>query len=106
MRAIRTSTSNHSIGPPAGQEGEIGALPCEIVDTDLGRFIYSTWVLSDEERQAIANGLNIRLGVGDIGAFPPVSLGVTHDGTETTASLTEGSNSCHAPPVTAPPPLR
>jgi hypothetical protein len=30
------------------------------------------WVISDEERQMIANGANVQLDVWWIGAFPPV----------------------------------
>lgn len=84
MRAVATVRTNHNFGPPPGREETIGDLPCEIVEEDGGphdgsRWIYSVWQLSDEERQSIANGYNVRLGVGWIGAFPPVSLGVTHE---------------------------
>lgn len=79
MTPIETEASNHNFGPPPGQEEHIGDLPCEIVETDQGRYIYSVWEPTDAERQAIANGQNVRLGVGWIGSFPPVSLGVTHE---------------------------
>jgi hypothetical protein len=83
MLPVKTALSNHNFGPPAGRDGDIGDLPCQIVVEENGdRFVYSVWKLSDEERRAIANGLNLRLGVGWIGGFPPVSLGVTHEGTE------------------------
>lgn len=78
MRPIKTARSNHNFGPPPGKEGEIGNLPCEIVDYDGGeRYIYSVWKPSRAEREAIANGQNVSLGVGWIGGFPPVSLGIT-----------------------------
>jgi hypothetical protein len=82
VRPIQTEASNHNFGPPRGHETDIGDLPCEIVEADLGRYIYSVWELNDAERKAIASGQNLRLGVGWIGGFPPVSLGVTHE-TET-----------------------
>lgn len=81
MKPVKTRTStNHNFGPPLGvTDGSIGDLPCEIVDEDGSRTIYSVWELSDADREAIANGWNIRLGVGWIGGFPPVSVGVTHE---------------------------
>jgi hypothetical protein len=80
VKPIKTLQSNHNFGPPPNvTDGSIGDLPCEIVDDDGSRTIYSVWELSDADRQAIANGWNIRLGVGWIGAFPPVSVGVTHE---------------------------
>lgn len=81
MRPIRTENSNHNWGPPPGQEGVIGNLPCEFpVESDIGSvFTYAVYEPSQEERQLIAEGYNIRLGVGWIGGFPPVSLGVVHE---------------------------
>lgn len=80
MRPIKTLLSNHNFGPPTNvTDGSIGDLPCEIVETDRGRYVYSVWELSDDDRQGIANGWNIRLGVGWIGGYPPTSLGVTHE---------------------------
>lgn len=80
MKPIKTEHSNHNFGPPPNvTDGSIGDLPCQIVDEDGYREIVSVWEPSKAEREAIANGLNIRLGVGWIGAFPPVSLGVTHE---------------------------
>jgi hypothetical protein len=78
MRPVKVSTSNHNFGPPPGREGEIGDLPCQIVDERGYREIVSVWEPTPEERAAIANGQNVRMGVGWIGGFPPVSLGVTH----------------------------
>lgn len=79
MLPIKTTETNHNFGPPHGKEGEIGDLPCAFpVETEHGPFVYAVYELSDEDRKAIANGWNIRLGVGWIGAFAPVSLGVTH----------------------------
>lgn len=79
MRPIVTQETNHNFGPPPGKEGEIGDLPCaHPVQTEHGPFTYAVYELDDADREAIANGWNIRLGVGWIGGFPPVSLGVTH----------------------------
>lgn len=81
MKPIKTANSNHNFGPPVGQEETVGDLPCQVIDNEDGtRSIYSTWELSDADRNAIANGLNLRLGIAWMGAMPPVSLGVTHDG--------------------------
>lgn len=80
MRPVKTANSNHSFGPPVNvTDGSIGDLPCQIVDEEEYRTIYSVWEPSDAERRAIAAGQNVRLGVGWIGGFPPVSLGVTHE---------------------------
>ncbi len=79
MRAVKTSGMNHNFGPPAGHEATISDLPCLFADEGYGDCVFSVWELSDEERQAIANGYNVRLGVFWLGAMPPVSLGVTHE---------------------------
>jgi hypothetical protein len=83
MKSVKTISSNHVFGPPHGQEDKIGSLDCQIEENvgafGGGRVIWSVWELSDEDRKAISNGYNIRLGVGWIGAFPPVSVGVTHE---------------------------
>jgi hypothetical protein len=80
MKPVKTENSNHNFGPPHGKEGEIGDLPCQRVDHDDGtRTYFSTWELNDADRQAIANGENLQLGVAWIGAFPPISLGITHE---------------------------
>jgi hypothetical protein len=87
MRAVVTEKTNHNFGPPPGQEEYIGNLPCEMRDVDLGdglkmKFVYATYVPSDEERKAIAEGQNVELGVGWIGSFPPVR-GFGHYGIST-----------------------
>lgn len=79
MRVIQTAETNHNFGPPRGKEGEIGNLPCAFpVETEHGIFTYAVYEPTADERRAIAEGSNIRLGVGWIGGFPPVSLGITH----------------------------
>ncbi len=80
MRPIKTANSNHNFGPPLGQEEYIGDLPCEIVDEPgQHREVVSVWEPSPAERLAILNGQNIRLGIGWVGAFPPVSIVVTDE---------------------------
>lgn len=81
MHPLETPNTNHRFGAPPGREAQIGTLPCQIVQAEDGtRTIYSVWALSAADREAIANGLNLQLGVGWVGAMPPVSLGVTHEG--------------------------
>jgi hypothetical protein len=77
MRAVKTKLTTGNLAPPEGQEDKIDDLPFELRDTEIGQVICSVWVPSDDERRAIAEGQNIELGVGNIGIFPPVSLGVT-----------------------------
>lgn len=89
MLPVKTEQTNHNFGPPPGQEDEIGDLPCEFRDTDIGRIVYSTWAPSSGEREAIAAGQNIELGVGWLGSFPPVSLGVTPAGMPVAAAPRE-----------------
>jgi len=73
---LRTVKSNFTYKGP--REG-IGDLPCErIDDTEYGRVVRSVWLISDEERAAIAAGANIELDiVGE--PIPPVSLNVTYE---------------------------
>lgn len=79
MRPIVTQETNHNFGPPPGREGEFRALPCaHPVETKHGPVTYAVYELDDADREAIAAGWNIRLGVGWIGGFPPVSLAVTY----------------------------
>jgi hypothetical protein len=85
MRVIKTENTNHNFGPPPGQEDVIGDLPCQTVSTreawghGNGTVIFSVWQPTPEERRAICNGSNIRLGVGWLGTFPPVSVGITDE---------------------------
>ena len=78
MRPIETTETNYNLGPPPGKEDEIGSLPCFKDNDENGTVFYSVWEPSEGEREAIAKGGNIRLGVYWIGGFPPVSLGLTH----------------------------
>lgn len=81
MRAMRVASTNFTFNAPPGEEDRIYDLPCEIREesgrADGERRVYATFVLEDWEREAIAAGQNIELGVTWIGGFPPVSLAVT-----------------------------
>lgn len=85
MKPIKTENSNHNFGPPSGHEDHVGDLPCEIDDGDPfgfgegSRVIWAVYEPDEGERRAIANGQNIKLGIGWIGAFPPISMGVTEE---------------------------
>lgn len=85
MKAIKTDKSNHSFSPPPGREDVIDDLPCQLMPTQEawghngGTVVFSVWELNQSERDAIANGQNIKLGVGWTGSFPPVSVGITHE---------------------------
>ncbi len=78
MRPIVTPATNHNFAPPEGQEDTIGDLPCHFEDEDWGRVVWSEWEPTPTEREAIAKGHNLRLGIGWLGAFPPVYLGTVH----------------------------
>jgi hypothetical protein len=84
MKPIKTALSNYNFGPPPNADElgvPIGDLPCQFPVNENGfNQVVSVWEPSAEERAAIAAGHNIRLGVGWLGQFPPVSLGVTHEG--------------------------
>jgi hypothetical protein len=86
---VKTAETNMNYGPPAGLDGEIGDLPCARLTEHGHRGIYSVWELTDHERECIANGYNIRLGIIGMEPIPPVSLGVTHlqNAAETTTEV-------------------
>lgn len=85
MRPIKTENSNHNFGPPPGHDDHVGNLPCEIDDGDPfgfgegSRVIWAVYEPSEGERAAIVNGQNIKLGIGWIGGFPPISMGITDE---------------------------
>jgi hypothetical protein len=71
MRAVRTRTTNFTY---VGSPPEILDLPCRIE----GHLVFSVWLPSTLEREAIAQGANIELGV--VGhPIPPVSIAVTDE---------------------------
>lgn len=72
MRAVRTARSNFVWTGPTPDIGDLHAT----VDRDVGRTT-SVWEPTPEEREAIAAGANIALGV--YGLHPPVMLYVTDE---------------------------
>lgn len=85
MKAVKTRNSNHNFGPPPGLEDYVIDLPCQTMSSmdaygyGKGSVIFSVWEPTDEERKAISEGANVRLGVGWTGTFPPVSIGITDE---------------------------
>ncbi len=81
MLPVKTDRTDRNFGPPPGKEDEIGNLPYYFEEIPEGYTeVVSIWEPSEAERRAIATGQCIRLGIGWIGKFPPVSLGVTPEG--------------------------
>lgn len=78
MRAVKTGKPDEfTYGAPPGTEGQIGGLPCTREhDPELdATIVYSEWEPDPLEREAIAAGARIRLGiVGE--PIPPVSVNV------------------------------
>lgn len=72
MRPIKTPVTNDVYRAPPGREHEIGDLP---VYRPRHGEIHAVYTLTDEEREAIANGACIELGIYTE-PIPPVSLGV------------------------------
>lgn len=85
MRPIKTQNSNHNFGPPSGHEDHVGDLPCQIDDNNSfgfgegSRVVWAVYEPSESERAAISRGQNIKIGIGWIGGFPPISMGITHE---------------------------
>lgn len=76
MKPVRTRTSNCTY---LGPREDIGDLPCERVRYDDGdRVVYAVYELTDEDRKAIADGANVKLGIWTE-PIPPVSLRVTDE---------------------------
>jgi hypothetical protein len=69
-RPIRTTESNFTF---LGPSSNVADLPGQ---REAGRRFYSVWKLSDEEREAIAKGGNLELGIY-CDPIPPVSIVVT-----------------------------
>ena len=80
MIAKATENSNHVFKAPDGAK-DIHDLPCQLLKDETGQLeiVRSVWIISENERQMIANGANIELDVYWIGAFPPVAVNVTDE---------------------------
>ena len=81
MKPIKTYRSNFVY---AGPTPEILDLPCEVAVVDSGPqdgalITYSVWELNEEERESIARGGKIKLGIFHALPIPPVSLQIVHE---------------------------
>lgn len=76
MKPVRTTATNHGMGAPHGMEDDVGLLPVERSELNGSPVLYSVWELADHEREAIAAGANIQLGILGLG-MPPVTLGIS-----------------------------
>ena len=76
MRPIRTRKTTGIYGAPLGHEKEIGGLPYyrEKSGVGEGTQVVSVWTFSPEERDYIARGANLVLGILGMEPIPPVSL--------------------------------
>lgn len=72
MRPVRTRSSNFVYRGPAADIGDawVERRPAE-------RAVYLVWEPTPEEREQIAAGGNLKLGVHYLEPIPPVSLAVT-----------------------------
>lgn len=77
MEPIRTAETNFDYGPPRGHEGDIGNLPCMKGTNNGYPVVFAVYEPDDEERKAIAEGANLRMGLYGIEPICPVSLGIT-----------------------------
>lgn len=85
MKPITTEQTTGTYGAPRGLEAGIGGLPYyrEFVKEYGANEVMSVWAFTDEERESIAGGANLLLGIlGE--PIPPVSLALT-DQTEVPA---------------------
>lgn len=72
MIPIRTRGSNFVYRGPAPDVGDAW-----VERHRADHAVYLTWLVSDEDRAAIAAGANIRLGIYGMEPIPPVSVDVT-----------------------------
>lgn len=75
MQPVKTEKSNFVY---LGPTDDIADLPCErvteVVEDRVHGVVYSVWEPTEEERRAIADGANIKLGIWGMHPIPPVSL--------------------------------
>ncbi len=81
MRPIKTSRSNFTY---TGPTPDIMDLPCERTQIEGGGqdgapVTFSVWELTEEEREFVARGGNIKLGIFYAHPIPPVSLQIVHE---------------------------
>jgi hypothetical protein len=73
---IRTRKTTGIYGAPPGLEAQIGGLPYYRQKTGIGDSteVVSVWTFTPEERDYIARGANLVLGIVGMEPIPPVSL--------------------------------
>jgi hypothetical protein len=79
MEPIETANSNFVF---SGNGEDIIDLPCEVDIPAYARgavTVYSVWKPSREQREAIAAGANIKLGLLTETSIPPITLDVTDE---------------------------
>ena len=80
MKPIKTDQTTDTYGAPPGMHDAIGGLPFYREPVEVGgvltREVMSVWAFTDAERERIANGANVLLGIlGE--PIPPVSMSLT-----------------------------
>ena len=79
MKPIRTPKTTGIYGAPRGLEREVGGLPYFRKATGggiPGTTVYSVWTFTPQEREYIARGANLVLGIVGMEPIPPVSLDI------------------------------
>lgn len=89
MRPIKTERSNFVYKGDEERGGEVMDLPCQRAEVsgpgdpwDGARVVYSVWEPSPDERELVAKGGNIRLGIYGMEPIPPVSVEIVEEGGE------------------------
>lgn len=75
MKPIRAPDANYTLHAPQGMENDVDRLHVKMEVIGGIRVCTSTWMLSEEDMQAIMHGAHIQLSVW--GSHPPVLLSVT-----------------------------
>lgn len=79
MQPIETVNSNYVV---TGNGDDIVDLPCEVDIPPHSRempTVYSVWKPSQEQREAIMAGANIKLGLLTGTSIPPINLDITDE---------------------------
>jgi hypothetical protein len=77
MRAIRTPNSNFTY---LGPREDIRNLPCQRIEYEDGdTVVQAVFELTPHERDAIARGANLRIGILNMEPIPPISVAVVDE---------------------------
>lgn len=81
MRPVKTKRSNLVY---RGDGADVIDLPCERARLEGGSVdgagvIYSVWELADEEREHVARGGNLKVGILFMEPIPPISLEIVDE---------------------------